>query len=60
MAIYKMTVIDPDGSKRSFETTDGARAMNEAASCTYPEKELKTVTLEKDGDVIWSEKIKQD
>lgn len=58
MASYRVVTVYKDGTKRTLETSDGSRAMNEAASATYRENQPKTISLEKDGEAIWSEKVK--
>lgn len=57
MARYKVIVDYTDGSRRTFETTDGPKAMQECASGTYTGDGGRTVSLEKDGETIWSESI---
>jgi hypothetical protein len=58
MAQYRVITEYKDGSKKTLETTDGARAMQEAANVSYQEDQPKTVSLEKDGQTIWSESVK--
>lgn len=58
MAKYRVVVDYTDGTKRTLETTDGKRAMQEASSSLWEEDAGKTVALEMDGDVIWQEKVK--
>ena len=58
VAQYKVTCTYSDSSKRSFETSDGSRAMREVGNLSYEEDQSKAITLEKDGDPIYSEKIK--
>ena len=54
---WKVTTEYEDGSKESLETADGSRAMNMASSATWEDDQAKTVTLQKNNEVIWSEKI---
>ncbi len=54
---YKVTVTYSDKSVRTFETDDGAAAMRETSSSCYQEDKAKTVSLEKDGTAIFSEKV---
>jgi hypothetical protein len=58
MSSYKVSVKYADGSLRTFETTDGPKAMHEISSSTWEEDQLKTVSLEKDGESLFSEKVK--
>jgi hypothetical protein len=58
MATFKVMTKYKDGTTRMLETKDGKKAMQEAASCAYSEDQSKTVTLEQDGETIWSEKVK--
>lgn len=59
MAKYRVAITYSDGTLRTLETTDGKRAMQEASSSFYEEDGVaKTVVLEKDGEAIWTEKVK--
>jgi hypothetical protein len=58
LANYRVITKYKDVTTRTLETTDGSRAMQEASSCSYQEDQAKTVTLEKDGESIWSEQVK--
>lgn len=55
---YMMTVAYDDGTKQTPETSDVKRAMNDTSSACWEEDQAKTVTLAKNGDAIFSEKIK--
>jgi hypothetical protein len=58
MAKYRVTTDYDDGTKRMMETTDGKKAMQEAAGCSYQEETGKTVMLQMDDETIWKEKVK--
>lgn len=58
MAQFRVSVKYQDGTVRILETSDGNRAMQEAASSSYEEDQPKSVLLEKDGDAIWNQKVK--
>jgi hypothetical protein len=59
MAKYRVVTEYADGSVRTLETADGTKAMHEASQSCHQQEQDKTVTLEKDGTVIWSEKVKK-
>ena len=58
MANFKVLTVYEDGTRRTLETTDGAIAVREAGNASYEEEKAKTVSLEQDGTVIYSDKIK--
>lgn len=55
---YTMTVTYPDGTKKTLETTDFKRAMDETSSACWQEDQEKTVMLMKGMDSLFTEKIK--
>lgn len=58
MSTYRVITEYKDGTKYILETSDGGRAMQEAARGSYQEDQPKAVSLEKDGTVLWTEKVK--
>ena len=58
MANFTLTTKYEDGSVRSFTTGDGALAVREAGNACYEEEQAKTVALEQDGKVLFSDSIK--
>lgn len=57
MANYIVKSTYTDGTVKTLETTDGKRAMQECSSACWNEDIAKTVTLTKDGESIYSEKV---
>ena len=58
MANFKVLTVYEDGTRRTLETTDGAIAVREAGNACYEEEQAKTVALEQDGKVLFSDSIK--
>jgi hypothetical protein len=58
LAKFKVTCTYADGTERSMETDDDAAAAREAGSMSWEEDKAKTVTLTKDGEAVYSIKVK--
>lgn len=58
MSDYEIKAEYTDGTVKTLHTQDGKRFMDEASGFGYPDSVDKTLTMTKDGEVIYTEKIK--